>query len=310
MAVGALSAAGQHAAEARDRRRFPPPGRRVDIGGRKLHVLEADGGAGSPPTVIIPALADSVLAWAEILPQLAADGTLACVYDRADIGWSDPGPRGHDLDQICADLRALLTAAGIGAPVILVGHSLGGIMARRFTALYPQLVAGLLLIDSSHEAQGRRLRAENWSSGDAGALWRAVTWRLRPLGMYRLGAALGLARSLDASVDHDVPPDLAPACRAIYLAAHTRRAIVREFLLSARLHGAPSGLGALPLTVLSAGRQGPAWMQMQRELAALSSDSEHVVARDSGHYIHRDQPDVVVRAARDLAVRVSRPGRA
>ena len=77
----------QKLAEACDRRRFPPPGRLVDIGGRRLHLVEM--GEGTPAVVIIPALAENVLQWLPVVQAVAAE-TRACVYDRAEAGWSDP----------------------------------------------------------------------------------------------------------------------------------------------------------------------------------------------------------------------------
>ena len=82
-AAGIASFTYQRIAEARDRRRFPPPGRLVDIGGRHLHLMTA--GEGSPAVIIIPALADNVLLWMRVLKGAAAE-TQACVYDRAGVG--------------------------------------------------------------------------------------------------------------------------------------------------------------------------------------------------------------------------------
>jgi pimeloyl-ACP methyl ester carboxylesterase len=138
--AGLASFTYQKVAEARDRRHFSAPGRLVDIGGRRLHLVTA--GEGSPAVVIIPALGESVLGWLRILRGAAAE-TRACVYDRAEIGWSDPPPRWRRTpDILVADLHALLCASGIPAPYVLVGHSIGGIIARLFYAEYPDLVAG------------------------------------------------------------------------------------------------------------------------------------------------------------------------
>src|SRR5262249_26963381 len=90
--ASAASAAYQIAAEAQDRRRFPPSGRLVDVGGRRVHVMEA--GEGSPAVVIVPALGENVLGWVPILQELARL-TRVCVYDRAGIGWSDSPPLGR-----------------------------------------------------------------------------------------------------------------------------------------------------------------------------------------------------------------------
>ena len=107
--AGLASATYQAVSEARDRRRYPPPGRMVDIGGRRLHLVTA--GEGSPAVVIIPALADSVLLWMRVLEGVAAE-THACVSDRAGVGWSDPPPHWRRTpDLMAADLHALLSAA-------------------------------------------------------------------------------------------------------------------------------------------------------------------------------------------------------
>src|ERR1700733_13379935 len=88
-AAAAVSFTYQKIAEARDRRRFPPPGQLVDIGGRCLHLMET--GEGSPAVITTPALGESVLGGLPVLQGAAAE-TQACIYDRAEIGWSDPPP--------------------------------------------------------------------------------------------------------------------------------------------------------------------------------------------------------------------------
>ena len=90
--AGAASAIYQRAAEARDRRRFPAPGRLVPVGDdRRLHLYQV--GDGRPAVVIVPALNGSILEWLHIVREVQHD-TLVCVYDRAGIGWSDPAPPG------------------------------------------------------------------------------------------------------------------------------------------------------------------------------------------------------------------------
>jgi len=104
-----------------------------------------------------------------------------------------------------------------------------------------------------------------------------------------------------------VPPEYAEAARAISLSARQNRAMVRELLVLAHSWGQPGSLGSLPLAVLTASprpwRGWPVWAQMQNELAALSTNSEHVTARTAGHDIHLDEPDLVVQAIRTLVRR-------
>jgi len=304
-AAGIGSFAYQVIAEARDRRRFPPPGRLVDIGGRRLHLVTA--GEGSPPVVIIPALTDNVLTWMPIVKDCATE-TLTCVYDRAEVGWSDPPRHGRrTFDLMADDLHALLTTARIPSPYVLAGHSIGGIVARRFYARYPGSVAGIVLIDSSHEDQERRTGAADWRTGRAFLITVAVRRQARILGVRRLAASLGLIRGLDADVARAAPPEHAAAYRAIMLSTRDRRATVRELLMMARMRGDPPQLDSIPLTVLTRAPlprpAEPVWAQMQDELAALSSDSVHVHAERGGHYMQFDEPDLVVKAIRDLVRR-------
>lgn len=304
-AVGVASFTYQAIADARDRRRFLPPGQLVDIGGRRLHMMTS--GQGSPAVVVIPALADNVLQWLDIVHGVSVE-TRACVYDRAGVGWSDPPAHGRRTpDAMAADLQALVSSAGIPPPYVLVGHSIGGIVARRFYAQHPGIVAGIVLVDSSHEEQVPRIGATNWRRGRAYRIMFAVRRQARILGARRLAASLGLIRGFDADVAREASPEYAGAARAIMLSTRFRRVLVRELFMLARAWGEPPHLDAVPLTVITASRQpswlAPTWVQMQDELAALSTDSEHISAREAGHYVHLDDPDLVIQAILDLVRR-------
>jgi pimeloyl-ACP methyl ester carboxylesterase len=304
-AAGLASATYQAVSEARDRRRYRPPGQLVDIGGRRLHLVTA--GERPPTVIIIPALADNVLQWLPIIEGVAA-GTHACVYDRAGVGWSDPPAHGRRTPSaMAADLQALVSSAGIPPPYVLVGHSIGGIVARRFYAQYPGMVAGIVLVDSSHEQQVPRIGATNWRRGRAYRVTFAVRRQARILGARRLAASLGLIRGFDADVAREAPPEYARAARAILLSTRFRRVLVRELLMLTRAWGEPPHLDAVPLTVITSARQpswlAPTWAQMQDELAALSTDSEHISAQEAGHYVHLDQPDLVIQAILGLVRR-------
>jgi pimeloyl-ACP methyl ester carboxylesterase len=306
-AAGIASAAYQKISEARDRRRFPAPGRLVDIGDRRLHLVTA--GEGSLTVIIIPALADNVLQWLPIVEGVAAE-TQAFVYDRAGVGWSDPPPRPkRTLDLMAADLAALLRAAGVPPPYILAGHSIGGIVARRFYMQNPGAVAGILLIDSSHEDQARRFDSAGWRKGTIAFLRVTARRQARILGVRRLASLLGLLPDLV----EEVAPAYAVPARAIALSTRQRRTSVREVLMMTRLREAPPGLGSVPLTVLTALKKMdmdlvPTWTAMQDELAALSTDSVHITAEDAGHYMHLDDPDLVIRTILDLVKRCEREG--
>jgi pimeloyl-ACP methyl ester carboxylesterase len=302
--AGIASAVYQVAAEARDRRRFPPPGQLVGAGGRFLHLLDA--GTGSPAVVIVPAIGGNVLDWLAFYRELARD-VRVCVYDRAGFGWSDPPPRGRrTFDDMADELRQGLAGAGIGPPYLLVGHSIGGIIARRFAVRYRGDVAGMVLIESSHEDQARRRQADGWGRGAPRTLWYALRRRVRILGLRRLAVQVGFS-GLNAEIARDIPPEYAAAARAVSLTARHRQAVVRELILIARSHDQPPGLGSLALTVLTAAGRDATWMQMQAELAGLSTAGTHIVAARGGHDLQRDEPGLVASAIRDLMTRIREP---
>lgn len=297
-AVGTTSAVYQTAAEAIDRKRYPPPGRMVDVGDRSLHLV--DMGIGSPAVVIIQALGANSLDFLGFYRELAASGMRVIVYDRAGLGWSKapaPGRRTHD--DMAHELHGLLAAAKIAPPYVLAGHSFGGIIARRFAVRYPGDVAGIVLIDSSHEDQVRRfIEAEGpWGNPPLSTAWRVLKAAACPLGLRRLLSR----RPGRTAVRQDVG-----AARAVGLTARGRRADIREMLLSARLHGSPPDLGSLPLTVLTAAGRDPTWNDLQAELATTSTASTHIVAEYGWHFLQQDNPDFVSAAIRDMVSQVLR----
>lgn len=301
VAAGAASSAYQRACDARDRRRFAPPGRLIDIGGRRLHLVRE--GGGSPPVLIIPALSSSVAQWLRVQRRAAEEAkTTVYVYDRADVGWSDP-PRGWvTFDSMAEDLHALIRAAGIQTPCVIVGHSIGGIIARRFQARYPGEVAGMLLLDSSHEEQSWRLP---WREGGWANLKVALRCQAKILGAWRLAARLGLAPGVDQGAAYEASlAEYVPAVRSFNLSTRERRVTVWELLLLVFQRRRPAALDSLPLTVLSVANRSwsgyPVWSRLQAELAALSSDSVHLTAVSGGHNIHLDEPDLVVAVIGDV----------
>jgi len=132
-----------------DRTRYSPPGRLVDIGGASLHLYCV--GQGSLTVVLEDGLGLGLVTWREVQPQVS-QVTRACSYDWAGYGWSDPGPLPRTSRCIAAELDAL--RAGVQDPYVLVGHSLGGLYARHYASLHLADVAGMVLVDSTHERQG------------------------------------------------------------------------------------------------------------------------------------------------------------
>jgi pimeloyl-ACP methyl ester carboxylesterase len=130
-----------------DGRRYPPPGRLVRVDGHRLHLETA--GEGTPAVVLDSGLPGTVLSWKFVQSEVARL-TRVCSYDRAGLGWSDAGPMPRTSRQIVEELRTLLRNAGIPGPYVLVGHSFGSFTARLYAGLYPDEVAGGVIVDPIH----------------------------------------------------------------------------------------------------------------------------------------------------------------
>ena len=156
----------QGVATALERRRFPQPGRLVDVGGHQLHLYCLGEGA---PTVLLEASAAGVsAAWARVQPRVA-DVTRACSYDRAGLGWSEMGDRPYDPAAAVEELFVLMQRAGERGPYVLAGQGLGAALAALAAARFGGDAAALVLIDQPAAARGterprasRLLNASPW----------------------------------------------------------------------------------------------------------------------------------------------------
>ena len=144
----------QNISETRERRFHPMPGQLVDVGGYKMHIYCT--GQGSPTVILDAGMGDSFISWHKVQPQIAKL-TRVCSYDRPGIGYSDSSPRPRTSKDFAQELHALLQNAGIPPPYVLVGHSMGGFDVRLYASLYRSEVAGMVLVDSSHPEQQKRL---------------------------------------------------------------------------------------------------------------------------------------------------------
>ncbi|WP_157815828.1 alpha/beta fold hydrolase [Kitasatospora sp. CB02891] len=149
LAVGVLLAAGsvRHLVlMARARRENPPPGRSVEVGGHRMHVL-AEGKAGGGPTVVwMPGGHAPGEDFRELHTRMSHRNRSVLV-DRFGTGWSDVGPFPRTTAGEAEELLAALDGAGERAPFVLVGHSFGGLLVANAARRRPDLVAGLVLLD-------------------------------------------------------------------------------------------------------------------------------------------------------------------
>lgn len=220
--------------------------------------------------------------------------TRVCSYDRAGYGWSEPSPIPRTSQQIAKELHLLLRHAGLQPPYILVGHSFGGFNARVFNGLYPDEVAGMVLVDSSHEDQQSPTPTQAAAERNEDAETR-LFGRVYPVLFH-----LGIARLFFATDRTPLPEHLDAGLRYLLLGPTHVRAMIDEELAStesAEQVRESGSLGEKPLIVLTAGTgHNPASAELEQKLTRLSTHSQQIVVPNSGHLIPFEQPQAVVDA--------------
>ena len=248
-----------------------PADRLVDAGGVKLHMhCDGERKARAPMVVLEAGAGNSAATWRDVIAPIA-QFTRVCAYDRQSLGSSERTPAPQSGAEAVETLHALLQAAGERPPFVMAGHSYGGMLVRLYAMRYRTEIAGLVLVDSSHEEQLKRFAA------------------------------------LPAPPPTRVPQPVSPeridlAGTSADLARATWRADIPLVVLSRGLWvktppATPDPQADARLAI---------WQELHRELATRSAQSELVVARQSGHYIQNDEPALVIDAVRRVVSKTTK----
>ena len=268
---------------------------RVEIpGGRELY-LECRG-RGRPTVILVSGYPNGADVWSLLDPGVRRPPVLAgvawstrvCAYDRPNTllqpdrpGRSDPVPQPRTARDTVAELHALLRAAELPGPYVLVGHSFGGLMVRLYASTYPRQVAGLVLVDATYELLRELLTPEQWA----------------PLARSTLEPVPGLEPPVEL-IDQNASFDQ-------MLRAKAARPLRPTLPLTVLSHSLPPEPGPDPppgfpdaTTLERVSRTA------QNELGGLLPYARHVIARRSGHYIQTAQPELVIDAVRRILTMV------
>jgi pimeloyl-ACP methyl ester carboxylesterase len=242
-------------------------GTRVDLGTHKLNIV-CTGSPDARPAVILEAGGGgTAAAWSAV--QAALPSTIrACAYDRAGSGKSDPGPQPRTMDAEVADLHALLERSGITQPIVFVGQSLGGILARMYFHKYPDSVAGMLLVDPTDEdSVVFNTRVNRW------------------IKVHDLQDSLGDGARSVARDRQENPVPLG-----------NRPLIV----IGAGKRPQPPGTSSEQWLEMRTARDAHV-----KELSKLSGNSKFILDPASGHNVEHDNPPLVAKAIQDLVKEIS-----
>ena len=247
----------------------------VDIGGRSLY-LECRG-VGAPTVILEGGLdAAATVQFAPIVPGIA-EFTRVCAYDRANLGLSDAAPTPRTVADQADDLHALLAAADVPGPYVLVAASYGGLVTRLFAHTYPAEVAGIVLIDSTHEDQD-----DDMEQTLGPELWAELL-------------ATGYMDTVEG-IDFATSNEQVRQARA-----SSPLPTVPVFSLTAPLPTDEPLEPGWPLAMNDVFRAENA------DLATLVAGERWIVVEGSGHNIHYDRPAVVIDAVADVVNAVPDP---
>jgi pimeloyl-ACP methyl ester carboxylesterase len=239
-----------------------------------------------------------------VQPEVAKT-TRVCTYDRAGMGWSEPGPLPRNAQQFAKELHTLLQNASIPGPYVLVGHSMGGLPVQVFAHAYATDVAGVVLIESMNPRQAKPAATNSTPPTTSQARGFSILTLPARIGLLRLFAGpLGSASGLSPETQH------------AYTAFSVTPRYVQTYLLdegtgmpqSFMQAGAVTTFGDLPLIVLSRGLDPDRdWQAMQTDLLHLSSHSQQMFADKSGHNIELDQPEAAAAAIVQMVAQLRQP---
>ena len=306
-----------------DRRRYASLGRWVSIGqGVKHYLLEH--GSGHPTVIFESGIAATNLNWHGI-QKMVAEFTHTVSYDRAGLGWSSRALTLRTPNNIAVELHAVLHEAGIKPPYVLVGHSFGGLVMRRFAVLYPNEVDGVVLVDPMRLEEWPPLDPAKQAMLDRGVKMSTFGIPFARAGLARLAVTSLLCRSgkfsdMLAQAGGDggmhvlgrIKSEVGKMPRAVWpiVAAHWSRPgyyagmrahvmavpdTVREMLDAEPIFG-------IPVLLLT---PGAAVAVSELGMNAIGDDVEQVIAHRSEHWIHLDEPEMVVEAIREMVDRVT-----
>lgn len=306
----------QYASTKIDDAKYPPIGEMIDVGGYRLHIHKS--GIDTGPTVVLDmGMGGNMLYWSLAQTEIAKFARVMS-YDRAGIGWSDESSKERSSENIVEELHTLLRKANLPAPYILVGHSFAGINARIFANKYPDEVAGVILVDSSHEDQLQRLpKQQDWVS-------KLLNYPPSHPLLITFTAFGGTRLYNHIIAENKLPHGTENMLIAKNSTVKFVRTMINEYSLFSsnlayfkKLHTQPINK---PMIVITAGMKPHAkvcadrgldigscedaydiWQGLQKDLLSKSTKSKQIIATHSGHNVPLDAPEVIVRAVRDIS---------
>lgn len=270
---------------------FDKRGEMIDIGGYSLYV--EDTGTGKVTVIFDAGMGDDSSVWNKVVEEVSQFSRVI-TYDRAGLGWSEKSPHERDSKTIVAELHSVLEEKGITGPIILVGHSFGGVNMQRYALTYPEDVAALVLVDSAHEDQITKMPQASF-----------LQKYLFKFGMW--AAPVGIPRLYLSNI---YPEEKAKksTTKHQYISLDEAEYFPRSL---SELNELTPNYGDMPLVVIARNKASSeidntkardlVWATLQENIATRSTNSTIIFSGARQHSIHKMQPEIVIEAIQTLA---------
>lgn len=256
----------------------------VDINGKRQHIRVK--GTGKPTIVFVTGLSEQLTNFDSIQNEMSK-ATRTFSYDRAGLGKSEAIPVERSIDNMAQELELLLLKSSIKPPYLLVGHSLGGMIIRYYNYLYPDKVAGLILIDPASEKYDDEVRK---------------------------GLDPKEIRKID-SLDYVLVPWTRDERVPISIRSEYQnfKTTDKELIKNTKF---PVDK---PVTVISSSRYSDIekkeqlsqrevdiWVKLHNDWKKEAPQIRHIMTEKSGHYIHNEEPELIIKEIRLMLDRITK----
>jgi len=301
-----------------DRRRYATEGRWIDIGaGQRLYMLEK--GSGEATVLFEAGIAATNLNWFHIQEEVSQFAATAS-YDRGGLGWSSPSRTPRTPSNLGEELHELLWRAGLKPPFILVGHSFGGLVMRRYALMYPEEVAGIVLVDPMRCEEWPPLYPAKQATLDRGCKLSGFAIPIAQFGLARLAVTSLLCRSgriadkLAGAAGEGgmhvlgrIKGEVGKMPREVWpiVAAHWSRPSYYDGMRS-HIAAVPDSvremqdaepIRGIPVLLLTPGKSSPL---SDHCLQKIGDTVTQTIAPASAHWVHLDEPELVIQSIREM----------
>lgn len=248
-----------------------------DIDNKEIAYLENNGGkiyyrdtgSGSTTIVLVSGGTLGLETWNSFQDQLSSHARVIS-YDRSGLGNSDYIPDSKNIGSMTGELDLIINRLNVTTPVVLVGHSIGGYIVRKYTELFPQKVKALFLIDAYHERFYKELKAavteEMWKNYVSN--WKSLISQVPPGAAGEIGFTLEL---MESDERYSIPPRI-----PVYLFTSIKEVEIEERFVEFNK------------------RAFEVHLRLNKQLENDHKNLHHIVTDKSSHYIYLEEPELIM----------------